>query len=253
LNLAVETINLTKIYNNTKIISGLNLKIPEGEIHGLIGSNGAGKTTALKLLCGLMKPTSGIVKIKSLNIKEQRELVIKNIGYLPENPSLYNSLTAMETLQFIGTIHNIPSGLLESRINKYTELFDIHPFEERYIGSLSLGEMHKVVICSLMIREPEIYLLDEPMYALDPKTARTFRRLLISKKNMGSTIVLATHLLDFAEKICDSVTILEKGLTITSGKIEDVKKICKTEYSLEDAYIRYIENSGIRNETISFN
>jgi ABC-2 type transport system ATP-binding protein len=253
LNIAIETINLTKIHNNKNIISNLNLKIPEGKIHGLIGSNGAGKTTTLKILCGLIQPTSGLIKITGLNIKKQRDLVKKMIGYLPEDPSLYNSLTVKEMLEYIGTIHSISGDKLESRMKKYTELFDIQPFEEMYIESLSLGEKKRVAVCSLMIREPEIYLLDEPMYALDPRTARTFRKLLIKKKNEGSTILISTHLLDFAEKHCDSVTILEKGLTIMSGKIDYVKEICGSECSLEDAYIEHIEKSGVKSENLSFN
>jgi ABC-2 type transport system ATP-binding protein len=217
----------------------VDFEVTKGKIHGLIGANGSGKSTTLKILCGLIEPTSGVARIKSLNVKKFPEIIRKNLGYIPENPSLYPSLTVKETLEFIGAINSVPNKGLEPQMSKYMKEFDIQHLSEKHIVTLSRGELQKILICSLLMKEPEIFLLDEPFYALDPKSARIFREILKEKSKEGTTILFATHLLDVAERICDSLTIIDEGKTIITGELKEIIKINNQNLSLEEAFIKY--------------
>ena len=247
MKLALETYNLTKYYGKVKILDNLNLAIPIGRFHGLIGPNGAGKTTTLKILCGISKQTSGSARIRGFDIHKHSNEVKKIIGYIPENPTLYKSLTVAELLQFVGKIYMVPREIRESRTQKYLSMFQIEYAEKKFIGSLSKGELQRILICSLMIREPSVFLLDEPFHALDPEGAVIFRQLLKEKCKKGATVLLATHLLDIAEKLCESFTFLNKGLTIANGDMQDFKKLLGNDLSLEQIFLYYIRNQGNQN------
>ncbi|MBQ04003.1 3-dehydroquinate dehydratase [Candidatus Bathyarchaeota archaeon] len=235
----IEVDKLVKYFKNHLILDGIDLKVVKGEIHGLIGSNGAGKSTTLKILCGLIKPSSGIVRINNLILDKNRHSISKILGYIPETPELYPSLTVRETLDFIGAIHSIPADVLNLRILNYMQKFEIQHLSKKFIGSLSRGELQRVLICSVMMREPKIFLLDEPFYALDPKSAKIFCEILRRKSEKTATVLLATHLLDVAEKICDSITIIDGGTTVASGNLSDIKKVGDRECTLEEAFIEY--------------
>lgn len=219
LDLAIETNNLSKNYGNVEVLSNINLKIPKGKLHALIGSNGAGKTTTLKILSGIIKPSKGSVRIMGFDIEAQPNKVKEQLGYIPETPTLYNSLSVKEFQYFVGAIYSIPKKILQKKIEKYDDIFELSSLKRNYIGTLSKGEMQRVLISSLMIREPTIYFLDEPFYSLDPKNAVIFRELLKEKTRQGATVLFATHLIYIAEKICDSFTIIEKGKIITEGNM----------------------------------
>lgn len=239
LEITIEADKLTKQIKNSLILNCVDFKVTKGKIHGLIGANGSGKSTTLKILCGLIEPTSGVARIKGLNVKKFPETIRKNLGYVPENPRLYPSLTVKETLEFIGAINSIPNKVLEPKISGYLKEFNVLHLSEKHIVTLSRGELQKILICSLLMREPEIILLDEPFYALDPKSAKTFREILEEKSMKGTTILLATHLLDVAERLCDSLTIIDDGATIISGELKDIVKVNTQNLTLEEAFIKH--------------
>jgi ABC-2 type transport system ATP-binding protein len=215
------------------------MKVCNGEIHGLLGSNGAGKTTTLKILTGLAKPSSGIVRVNGFNVETQQEKVKNFIGYLPENPILYRELKVKEVLYFIGLIYSIPENILQERINKYVSIFDISELLNEYVGFLSRGELQRVTICSIMIKEPLIFLLDEPFFSLDPKNVLILIEQLKEKSKFGSTILLTTNLLNLAKKVCDNFTIIEKGKTAYNGSLIDLKNNLTKYSSLYDIYINF--------------
>jgi ABC-2 type transport system ATP-binding protein len=236
LDYGIETLNLVKKINKKTIINKLNLAIPMGSIHGLIGSNGAGKTTTLKILSGLIKITSGKVRINGINISYSNEKFKKFIGYVPENPSLYEALTVKETLEFTAIINSVPKDESEKRINYYLDKFQMRKNEDQYIGDLSRGELQRTILSSVFVKKPLIFLFDEPFFSLDPRSQKVLREILKEEKKQGSCILIATHLLDMAQNICDSFTLLEKGVTFFSGTIQDLSRRYSID-SLEDAYL----------------
>lgn len=236
--LAIETENLTKYFGDQCVVEDINLRVLAGSLHGLIGPNGAGKTTSLEMLCGITKPTTGTARIMGFDIEKQPIQAKKIIGYIPENPSLYQSLTIDDLFEFVGRLFSVPRKSLDSKIEEYVELFEVGP-RRRFIGSLSRGELQRVLICSLMIREPSVFLLDEPLHPLDPLTARKFIELLKKKTENGATILLATHQLETAEKLCDSFTIIDKGSVIADGTLQDFRHKLGPKSTLEDAYLHY--------------
>ncbi len=241
LDLAIETNNLSKYYGNTEVLSNINLKIPKGRLHALIGSNGAGKTTTLKILSGILKPSKGSVRILGFDIEAQPNKVKEQLGYIPETPTLYSSLSVKEFLDFVGAIYSIPKTTLKTQIKKYNDIFELGSLQRKYIGTLSKGEMQRVLISSLMIREPTIFFLDEPFYSLDPKNAVIFRELLKEKTGQGATVLFATHLIYIAEKICDSFTIIEKGKIIAEGNMKIISNKVDSKFSLEEFFIKVSE------------
>ena len=239
----IETIDLTKVINRKTVLNKLNLSIPEGRIHGLIGSNGAGKTTTLKILSGLIPPTSGIARINNYDVKRTPELAKQYIGYVPENPRLYGALTVKETLEFIASLNSVPRDAAEAKIEHYLSLFKLHQLEEEYTRNLSRGEAQRVLLSSMLVHEPQVLLLDEPFYTLDPHSQRVFREILRNKRENGTTILVATHLLDLAERLCDSITLLSIGNTLFDGTLTEVKEQYG-QISLEDVYIDLTEDEA---------
>jgi ABC-2 type transport system ATP-binding protein len=243
LDYGIETLNLVKEINKKTIINNLNLAIPKGSIHGLIGSNGAGKTTTLKILSGLIKITSGKVRINGINISYSNEKFKKFIGYVPENPSLYETLTVREILELTAIINSVPKDEAEKRISYYLDVFQMKKNEDQYVGDLSKGEIQRTILSSVFLKKPLIFLLDEPFFSLDPRSQKVLRKILKEEKKQGSCILVATHLLDLAQNICYSFTLLEKGVSFFSGTIQDLSNqyYIKT---LEEAYLTLI-NQGV--------
>jgi ABC-2 type transport system ATP-binding protein len=245
LSLGIETINLYKKINKKTILDQLNLSIPKGSIHGLIGSNGAGKTTTLKILMGLVKPTSGIVRIDGNNIEYTSYKYKGKIGYLPEGPNFYQNLSIRELLEFSTALYNIDLEESNKRIDHFLNLFQIKAIERELISNLSRGELQRVAICSTMIKKPMILLLDEPFYTLDPKSQKIFEKLIIEEKKKNSCILLATHLLEYADKICDSITLISKGKSIFSGNLENLTQTYSYS-SLSELYFHFEENGAYK-------
>lgn len=243
--LAIETNKLCKSYGNYLVIKNLNLRVEKGDIHALIGSNGAGKTTTLLMLSGIIKPTSGSAIVVGRDMVRQSIEAKREIGYVPENPSLYESLTVSEFFEFVGKLYSVPRDLGKSRIEKYSNLLDINSITRKFIGSLSKGEQQRVLICSIMLREPQLYLLDEPFFALDPRGARTLREILEEKAASGSTILLATHQLEVAERLCNTFTIIEKGQKLVDGTLRELQeRVGRASSSLEEIYLYFSERRG---------
>jgi len=235
---AIETFRLTKYYGSLLAVNQVNLKVKRGKIHGLVGPNGAGKTTILKILCGILKPSSGDAKILRYSVLREPLKVKSLIGYIPERIYAYDALTVTEFLRFIGQLYQIPKGTLSARIEKYMEMFELEDYRDFFLDTLSKGLLQRVMVVSLFIREPKVYILDEPFYGLDPHSSWMFKKLLKEKVEEGASVLLSTHILEVVERFADTITIIDRGRIIAEGVLEELKKKTGEDRSLEAVFLK---------------
>ncbi|MFA4662346.1 ABC transporter ATP-binding protein [Pyrococcus kukulkanii] len=229
--------NLRKVFGSNEAVRGISFKVDNGEIYGLLGPNGSGKSTTMKILAGIITPTSGRVIVEGIDVSKDQLKVKEITGYVPETPALYESLTPAEFFSFIGSIRRIPQDILRERVDKLVEAFGIEEYMNQLIGTLSFGTRQKVSLISALLHDPKVLILDEAMNGLDPKSARIFRELLMEFKKEGKVIVFSTHVLALAEIICDRIGLLYQGRIIAEGTVDDLKKLAKEE-SLEDVFLK---------------
>lgn len=225
--------HLTKIYGEKKAVDDLSLHILPGEIYGFIGHNGAGKTTTLKACCGILQYDSGKISIDGVSIKDSPLTCKKKIAYIPDNPDLYEFMTGIAFLNFVGDIFNVKAAERQKQIQKYSDVFELTDDLSQPIMSYSHGMKQKLAIISALIHEPELIIMDEPFVGLDPKAAHILKSIMREKCNNGSAIFFSTHVLEVAEKLCDKVAIVKNGKLIKCGTMADVKGST----SLEDVFL----------------
>jgi ABC-2 type transport system ATP-binding protein len=212
---AIQAVNLTKIYKRKSLlkvhkttgVKDMSFEIPQGEIFGLLGLNGSGKTTTIKLILGLLHPTSGTIDI--LGEGSPKENVLKDIGYLPEVPYFYKYLTAREILKFYANLSGIAS--VNSRVDEMLELVGLTQWKDKRLSDFSKGMVQRIGIAQTLLHDPKILIYDEPVSGLDPLAVAEMRNLLMKLKSLGKTLFLSSHLISEVEKICDRVGILVKG------------------------------------------
>jgi len=215
--------NLVKKYQSLLAVDGLNLEIPKGQLFGFLGPNGAGKTTTIKLLMGLLKPTSGSISIGGVNIHEDPVQAKAMVGYIPDRPYIYNKLTGMEYLEFIADLFSMEKQLVQSRARKFMEFFDLKEFADELIEGYSHGMKQKLIISGALIHAPKVVIVDEPMVGLDPRGARQVKNLFRDLCREGTTVFMSTHSLGIAEAMCHRVGIILKGKMIAVGSVDDLR------------------------------
>lgn len=235
--------NLSKSYgkNKVKAIDGINLEVKKGEIFGFLGPNGAGKTTTIKLITGILKMDEGNIFVNGISIKDNPIEVKKQIGFVPDNPEIFNRLTGIEYLNFIADVYEMGKEEREDNILKLAKEFEIEDVLTESIGSYSHGMKQKIVLIGALMHNPPLWILDEPMVGLDPKAAFTLKNMMREHADKGNTVFFSTHVLDVAEKICDRIAIIKGGKIITVGTVEELKNK-KHEESLEKLFLELIEN-----------
>ncbi len=238
-SVAIETIDLTKNFGKTTAVNKLNLIVKRGEIFGFLGPNGAGKTTTIKLMTGLLKPTSGIVKIMGKDIQENPVEAKRAIGLIPEEPQIYDKLTGKEFLRFMGNLFGIDKKEIEKRIAELLKIFDLNEKGEELIQSYSHGMKQKIAIAGALIHSPEILFFDEPTVGLDPKSAKIIKDILKLRAKAGDCIFMSTHILEIAERLCDRVGIIQNGQLIAIGNMEELRELSVEKKSnLEEIFLR---------------
>lgn len=231
--------NLTKTYPGGKVaVKDLSLDIEPGDIYGFIGHNGAGKTTAIKCVTGIIGFEKGEIYIDGISIKEDSQKTKSIIAYIPDNPDLYDYLTGIQYLNFIADVFEVDKKTREHRIEKYGKLFEIYGDLGSLISSYSHGMKQKLAIISALIHQPKLLILDEPFVGLDPVATIKLKEIMHELCSMGSAIFFSTHVLDVAEKLCNKIAIIKKGELIASGKIEELTE-GKT---LEDVFMEVVTN-----------
>ncbi|NJD98233.1 ABC transporter ATP-binding protein [Thermococcus sp. LS1] len=237
----IEAENLVKTFGSTHALRGISFTVKNGEIYGLLGPNGSGKSTTMKILAGILRPTSGRVLVDGVNVSENPIKVKEIVGYVPETPVLYESLTPIEFFNFIGSVRRIPGERLNEMAETLVKAFGVEKYLDELIGSLSFGTKQKVSLISALLHDPKVLILDEAMNGLDPKSARILRELLLQFKGEGRSIVFSTHVLQLAEMICDRVGVIYNGEIIAEGTVDELKKFAHEE-SLEDVFLKLTES-----------
>ena len=215
--------HFTKTYGEKKAVDDLTLHIQRGEIYGFIGHNGAGKTTTLKSVAGIMQFDSGEILIDGSSIQKDPIGCKKKMAYIPDNPDLYEFMTGMQYLNFVGDIFAIPADQRKQRIEALADTFELTGDLNQPISAYSHGMKQKLAIISAWIHEPKLILMDEPFVGLDPKASHILKGMMREVCNQGGAIFFSTHVLEVAEKLCDKVAIIKGGKLVRSGTMEEVK------------------------------
>jgi len=230
--------NFTKSYKGgKKAVDDLNLVVEKGDIYGFIGHNGAGKTTTIRSVVGVLDFEEGDIEIDGISIKKDPVACKQVTAYIPDNPDLYDHLTGIQYLNFIGDLYSVSRADRELLIQKYGDAFQLTASLGSLISSYSHGMKQKLAIISALIHQPKLLVLDEPFVGLDPQAAHTLKTIMADLCRNGSAIFFSTHVLDVAEKLCNKIAIIKAGQLITHGRTEDVKG----DHSLEDVFLELID------------
>jgi len=240
----IKTINLTKRFGHLNAVDNLNLDIPPGEIFGFLGPNGAGKTTTIRILTGLLKPTSGQALVGGYDIQKEPEKAKKIIGLVPDQPFLYQKLTGGEFLNFVADLYEIPLEVKKRRIPELLSLFEINEWENVLIENYSHGMQRRLVMASVLLHNPRVIFLDEPLVGLDPKAGRLVKRIFQELSQRKVTIFMSTHTLEIAEKLCQRIGIIQGGRLVALGTNEQLRRKAEKEgemvkrAGLEDIFLK---------------
>ena len=244
---AVELKEVTKQYNEIVAVNNLNLTIGTGEIFGLLGPNGSGKSTTLKMLLGLVPPTAGAITVLGLDVQKQPVEVKQHVGYVPESANIYEFLTGIEYLDFIADIYGVPTAEKKQRINEYLKALQLEGREGDMINSYSDGMRKKISLISAFLHKPKLLLLDEPLNALDPRSARIVKDYLHELKGQGVTTIMSTHVLEIAEAICDRIGIMYQGNILALGNMDELRQRASMPKSgLEDIFLKLTGTEDLR-------
>jgi ABC-2 type transport system ATP-binding protein len=245
----LELIGLSKQYQGQGrwAVNDLNLKVRSGEIFGFLGPNGAGKTTTLKMIAGLLKPTKGQIIVNGYDLATSRLEAKSHIGFCPDTPLLYERLTGIEYLQFVGDVRKVDLKTRQERIEHYAKMFQLENALGNTIQSYSHGMKQKLSVMAALLAHPKLLILDEPMVGLDPRSSHLFKELMRKQCEQGSSVFFSTHILEVAEKLCDRVGIINEGRLIMVGTIDEIRQETKRGGSLESIFLELTE-TGEGNE-----
>jgi ABC-2 type transport system ATP-binding protein len=232
--------NLSKQFDGVWAVKNLSLKLNKGEIFVLLGPNGAGKTTTLKLIAGLLHPDTGEISLNGIDLKKEPIKYKSLIGYVPDEPFIYNKLTGREFINFVAGIFGVRKDLYEKRFDELVKRFEIGSWIDEPAETYSHGMKQKIIMCQLLIHEPELILIDEPLVGLDPKMGKIVRETFREQAERGKTLLISTHTLSFAQQIGDRVGVMNKGELRFVGTIEELARVAgKTD--IEEIYLKLTE------------
>ena len=238
----LELQRVSKSYSKGKVkaVDDLSLVVPPGEIFGFLGPNGAGKTTTIKMIVGLLKPDTGTIGLNGLDTQKDA-LKCKSITtYVPDYPAIYERLTGMEYLNFIGDVYGVMKKDRLERIEKWLEIFELSQAIASPIQSYSHGMKQKIVLIAALLPAPQVMVLDEPLVGLDPRASHHLKELMREHCDQGKTLFFSTHIMEVAEKLCDRIGIINKGKLIACGTMEELRILDK-EQSLEHIFLDLTE------------
>ncbi|MGL4606788.1 MAG: ABC transporter ATP-binding protein [Eubacteriaceae bacterium] len=239
--LKIEAISKSYGKKGIKAVDNVSFEVKAGEIFGFVGPNGAGKTTTIKMIVSLLKPDTGKIMINGINNQENILEAKKQFSYVPDNPELFEKISGKEYLKFLGDVYEVPLDERKKRMEKYLTLFEIKEAINDPISSYSHGMKQKLALVGGLIHNPEIFILDEPMVGLDPKSSFELKKIMRENCEEGKSIFFSTHVLDVAEKICDRIAIINKGKIIEVGTMEEIRKKSGSEDSLEKIFLELTE------------
>ncbi|PEC07340.1 ABC transporter ATP-binding protein [Bacillus toyonensis] len=239
----IEITNVSKSYNgSTYAVKDLSLSVPSGEIFGFLGPNGAGKSTTIKMITGIHGVDKGTITINGKNIMKEPMEAKKTFGYVPDSPDMFLRLKGIEYLNFIADMYEVPKEVRQERIESLAKKFDLYNALSDQIQSYSHGMRQKIVIIGVLVHEPDVWILDEPLTGLDPKSAYILKEMMREHADKGKIVFFSTHVLEVAEKICDRVAIINKGNLQFKGNLNEMRDHFKSNESLEKMFLEMTGN-----------
>lgn len=237
--------NISKTYarGGVKAVDNVSLNVKRGEIFGFLGPNGAGKSTTIKMVTGILMPTEGTIFIDGVNLSESPEECKAKIGYVPDQHEMFERLSGMEYLNFISDVYGVSTADRRARISKFLDMFELSGAAGDLIRSYSHGMKQKLLLTGALLHNPPLWILDEPMVGLDPKSALRLKEQMREHCSAGNTVFFSTHVLEVAERICDRIGIISGGRLVAVGSMDELRSGKKDE-TLEKLFFELTENSG---------
>ncbi|HJV22175.1 MAG TPA: ABC transporter ATP-binding protein [Holophagaceae bacterium] len=220
---ALELTSVTKRFGDKTAVDDLSLTIPQGSFLGLLGRNGAGKSTTLKMATGLLQPTSGTLRVLGLDMARDPIAIKRQIGTMPEDMALLDMLTGPQYLRFVGRMYGLEDAVIDARAGELFEKLDLAPGAKTLIADYSFGMKKKVALCAAVLHGPKLLFLDEPFEGIDAVTNRTIKDILLGLQSRGTTLVLTSHILDVVEKLCPLIAIIDEGRMKSFGTLEELR------------------------------
>ena len=240
----IEITGVTKRYGPKVAVSGLNLRVPDGELFAFLGPNGAGKTTTIKMLCGLLFPTEGTVKVGGFDLRTEGDAARQLVSYVPDQPFLYEKLSGREFLQFTCDMYRMDPRHARDRMAEVIETFHLDEFVDDLTERYSHGMRQRTCFAAALVHEPRLLIADEPTVGLDPKSIRELKVLLRQLAESGTTVFLSTHTLDIAQELADRIGIIDRGKLLGLGTMSDLRTQAAMDGSLEDLFLKITEGVG---------
>jgi len=240
----IEIASVSKSYNRgtVKAVDGVSLRIQDGEIFGFLGPNGAGKTTLIKMITGILNADEGTIKINGKDIRQDPLEAKMQFGFVPDDPNIFARLTGIEYLNFMADIYRVPSPIRIPRMQELLNRFEMSTAAGDQIQSYSHGMKQKIVVIGALLHNPPVWVLDEPMTGLDPRSSYDLKEMMREHANAGNTVFFSTHVLEVAEKICDRLAIINKGKVVFCGSMEEIRTHARENQSLENLFLELTEN-----------
>ena len=243
----IATHDLVKKYGSFTAVDGVSLEVPAGEIHGFLGPNGAGKTTTIRMIAGLLKPTSGRIAVNGHDLAREPERAKASLGFIPDRPFIYEKLTAGEFLRFHAGLYGVDGPGVGDRVREMLELFELTKWEHELIESFSHGMKQRLVMCAAFLHRPPAILVDEPMVGLDPRGARLIKDVFRRMASHGVAILMSTHTLEVAEEMCDRISIILKGRIIARGTVAELRTMAgDSDDQLTAVFLKLTGGSGLQ-------
>jgi ABC-2 type transport system ATP-binding protein len=234
----IEIANVSRYYGSKVAVRDLNLSVGRGEVFAFLGPNGAGKTTTIKMLCGLLFPSTGTIRIGGHDVRKEGEITRQLISYVPDQPHLYEKLTGREFMHFIMEMYGMDSTHGLARIEHLIKLFDLSEFVDDLTESYSHGMKQRTVFASALLHEPQLLIVDEPMVGLDPRNVRLVKDLFREESRRGVTVFMSTHSLDVAQELAQQIGIIEHGKLIGLGSLESLRQKAELDGNLEEVFLK---------------
>lgn len=237
----IEFQSVSKSFGSKKAVDDLTLKVNAGEIFGFLGPNGAGKTTTIKMLVGLLAPSGGEIFLDGVNVQTNSLEAKRKLSFVPDNPDIYDKMTGIQYLNFLGNIYRLTEDEKRARIEKYAKDFEMTDALTGLISGYSHGMQQKICLIGALLHEPKALILDEPMVGLDPKSSFRLKELMRERCEAGNTVFFSTHVMEVAEKICDRLAIINHGKVIAVGTMDEIRSQVADQGSLEKIFLELTE------------
>src|SRR5262245_32868057 len=240
----IELIDVTKRYGPKVAVADLNLTVAPGELFAILGPNGAGKTTTIKMICGLLFPTTGVVRVGGYDVQTEGDRARQLLSYLPDVPYRYEKLTGREFLEFIAEMYGLPGRDIPARVAAVVEQFALADFIDDLTERYSHGMRQRTVFASALLHEPKVLIVDEPTVGLDPASVRKLKNVLIDQTKKGTTVFLSTHTLDIVQELASRIGVIHQGKLIGCGSLESLRKQAALQGSLEEVFLKLTEEAA---------